>query len=91
MSIWNLLFSDKSDDSYEGEMIVTRTKIPTGHEESGGMSGCILPKNMGGCLFYLFLLFLGLWAMTDYSQSSDEPDRVRICSSGSILPWDSCR
>ncbi len=90
MSIWNLIFSDKSDDSYEGEMIGISSKTPTGYEESRGGGGLILPKNMAGCLFYLLLALLGLWAMSDYSQSLDESTIVRTCASGSIWPWDNC-
>lgn len=90
MSIWNLLFSDKPDDSYKGEMVSIGSKTPTGYEESRGGGGLILPKNIAGCLFYLFLTVLGMWAMFDYSQSLDEPDRVRICDSASILPWRRC-
>lgn len=92
MSIWNLMFSDKPDDSYKGEMIGISTKTPSGYEEDGrGGGGCILPKNMAGCLFYLILAIMAMWAMADYNQSLDEPSQVRICASGSIWPWDSCQ
>ncbi len=91
MSIWNLIFSDKSDDSYKGEMIGIGSKTPTGYEESRVGGGISVPKNMGNCLFYLLLAIMVMWAMADYSQSLDEPSQVRICASGSIWPWDSCR
>ncbi len=91
MSIWNLIFSDKSDDSYEGESIKIGSKTPTGYEGGSGGGGISAPKNMGSCLFYVILIILGMWAMADYSQSLDEPSRVKICASGSIWPWDSCQ
>lgn len=91
MSIWNLIFSDKPDDSYNGEMIGISTKTPSGYEGSRGGGGLILPKNMVSCLFYLILVILGMWAAADFSQSLDEPSRVITCASGSIWPWDSCR
>lgn len=90
MSIWNLLFSDKSDESYTGNSISISSKTPTGYTEDRGGGGLTMPKNMAGCLFYLILIILGMWALTDYSRSLDEPDRVRICDSASILPWRRC-
>jgi hypothetical protein len=87
MNIWNLILSDKPDDSYDGEMMSIKLR----DEDGRPTSGVTLPRNMAGCLFYIILIILGLWAMTDYSQSLDEPDRVRICASGSIWPWDRCR
>ena len=93
MSIWNFIFGDKPDDDHEGnpDSIRIGLKTPTGYEGKGGRGGCSIPKNMAGCLFYLFLFGLGCWALTDYSNSLDEPRQVRVCASASIWPWDSCR
>ena len=90
MSIWNLLFSDKPDGS-EGDSISIGMKTPDDYEGGGSRGGCSIPKNVAGCLFYLFLLGLAAWTMADYSNSLDEPRRVRVCASASIWPWDNCR
>lgn len=90
MSIWNLLFSDEPDDS-KGDSISISMRTPAGYEGGRSRGGCSIPKNMAGCIFYLFLLGLAVWVMTDYSDSFHEPRRVRVCASASIWPWDSCR